>query len=189
VLHPPVAGSCFGSARRLHVTALRGHCESHEGAVLVASSAVYHGAAPEKKPAGRLSSRLRSQLESRAVWSKPRLERDHSAAFSARTALQRCKHARATCVRLPDLSSRFSRVPLALGFFLCETTVAGEGGSKSGVCVGSRHCGVESRHRYSATQYANAMAHDQFRCVGAQVSELHHFFSTRLVETTTRATA
>ena len=111
MLHPPVAGSCFGSARRLHVTALRGHCESHEGAVLVASSAVYDGAAPEKKPAGRLSSRLRSQLESRAVWSKPRLERDHSAAFSARTALQRCKHARATCVRLPDLSSRFSRVP------------------------------------------------------------------------------
>ena len=188
MLHPPVAGSCFGSARRLHVTALRGHCESHEGAVLVASSAVYHGAAPEKKPAGRLSSRLRSQLESRAVWSKPRLERDHSAAFSARTALQRCKHARATCVRLPDLSSRFSRVPLALGFFLCETTVAGEGGSSQasalGAVIAALRAGIDTVQPNTQTQWRTTI-----RCVGAQVSELHHFFSTRLVETTTRATA
>ena len=77
--------------------------------MLVASPAVCHGAAPERKPAGRLSSRLRSQLEyhEQSGWrpllsetNRQRLQRAH-----------RCKHARAACVPLADLSSRFSLVP------------------------------------------------------------------------------
>eukprot|EP00964_Phaeocystis_antarctica_P134650 scaffold98915_cov67-Phaeocystis_antarctica.AAC.2 len=94
---------------RLHVAALREHCESHEGAVLVASSAVCHGAAPERKPAGRLTSRLRSQLEyhEQSGW-RPILSETNRQRLQR---AQRCKHARAACVRLPDPSSRFSRVP------------------------------------------------------------------------------
>eukprot|EP00964_Phaeocystis_antarctica_P103890 scaffold69117_cov67-Phaeocystis_antarctica.AAC.7 len=95
--------------RRLHVAALRGHCESHEGAVLVASSAVCHGAAPERKPAGRLSSRSRSQLEyhEQSGW-RPNLSETNRQRLQR---AQRCMHARAACVWLPDLSSSFSRFP------------------------------------------------------------------------------
>eukprot|EP00964_Phaeocystis_antarctica_P091966 scaffold59035_cov63-Phaeocystis_antarctica.AAC.7 len=97
------------TACRLHVAALRGHCESHEGAVLVASSAVCHGAALERKPAGLLSSRLRSQLEYHEQSGlRPALSETNRQRLQR---AQRCKHATAACVRLRDPSRRFSRVP------------------------------------------------------------------------------